>query len=60
MSMKVWDRAGMVLATHGSAVGQVSAARHVTDRATQPVYQNFDSSTKYHPKTIKLEMDMSN
>ena len=34
--MKVWDRAGMELATPGSAVRHASVARHVTDCATRP------------------------
>ena len=35
--MKVWDRAGIELATPGSAVRLASVARHVTDCATRPV-----------------------
>ena len=34
--MKVWDRAGIELATPGSAVRHASVARHVTDCATGP------------------------
>ena len=34
ISTKVWDRAGMELATPGSAVRLTSVARHVTDFAT--------------------------
>ena len=34
--MKVWDRAGIQLATPESAVGHVSAVRHVADCATRP------------------------
>ena len=34
--MKVWDRAGIELATPGSAVRHASVARHVTDWATGP------------------------
>ena len=34
--MKVWDRAGIELATPGSAVRLTSVARHVTDCATRP------------------------
>ena len=34
--MKVWDQAGIELATPRSAVRHVSAARHVTDCAMQP------------------------
>ena len=36
ISTKVWDRAGIELATPGSAVRNVSVARHVTDCATRP------------------------
>ena len=35
--MKVWDRAGIELATPGSAVRLTSVARHVTDCAMWPV-----------------------
>ena len=35
ISMKVWDRTGIVLATPGSAVRHASVARHVTDCATR-------------------------
>ena len=34
--MIVWDRAGIELATPGSAVRLASVARHVTDCATGP------------------------
>ena len=34
--MKVWDRAGIELATPGFAVRLASVARHVSDCATQP------------------------
>ena len=34
--MKVWDGAGIELATPGSAVKLISVARHFTDCATQP------------------------
>ena len=34
--MKVWDRAGIELATPGSAVRLASVARHVTDCPTRP------------------------
>ena len=37
ISTKVWDRAGIELATPGSAVSHASVARHVTDCATWPV-----------------------
>ena len=33
---KVWDRAGIELATPGIAVRHASVARHVTDCATRP------------------------
>ena len=36
ISMKVWDPAGIELATPGSAVRYASVARHVTDCATRP------------------------
>ena len=36
ISTKVWDRAGIELATPGSAVRHASVARHVTDCATRP------------------------
>ena len=36
VSMKVWDRARIELATPGSAVRLASVARHITDCATQP------------------------
>ena len=36
ISTKVWDRAGIELATPGSAVRLASVARHVTDFATWP------------------------
>ena len=36
ISAKVWDRAGIKLATPGSAFRHVSAVRHVTDCATRP------------------------
>ena len=39
--MKVWDRAGIQLATPGSAVRLASVARHVTDCATRPGQQHF-------------------
>ena len=36
ISTKVWDRAGIELATPGSAVRLASVARHVTDCAARP------------------------
>ena len=36
ISTKVWDRAGIELATPGSAVRFASVARHITDCATRP------------------------
>ena len=36
ISTKVWDRAGIELATPGSAVKLVSVARYVTECATRP------------------------
>ena len=41
ISTKVWDRAGIELATPGSAVRHASVARHVTDCATQPGKQHM-------------------
>ena len=35
---KVWDRAGIELATPGSAVRLASVARHITDCAMWPVF----------------------
>ena len=40
--MKVWDRAGIELATHGSAVRLASVARHVTDCAMRPGTRQMD------------------
>ena len=34
--MKVWDRAGIELATPGFALRLASVARHITDCATRP------------------------
>ena len=49
ISTKVWDRAGIELATPGSADRHASAARHVTDCATRPgiveVYNSCIDST---------------
>ena len=42
ISMKVWDQAGIELATSGYAVRLASVARHVTDCATPPVQIWFD------------------
>ena len=47
ISTKVWDRAGIELATPGSAVRLASVARHVTDCATRPgekVWSEHDHS----------------
>ena len=41
ISMKVWDRAGIELATPGSAVRFPSVARHVTDCTMRPVLLQF-------------------
>ena len=41
ISTKVWERAGIELATPGSAVRHASVARHVTDCATQPGIMYF-------------------
>ena len=45
--MKVWDQAGIELATPGSAVRHASVARHVTDCATRPGLL-FDSEYIVH------------
>ena len=52
--MKVWDRAGMELATPGSAVRLASVARHVTDCATQTgqVLITRDLISKYRFKRL--------
>ena len=42
ISTKVWDRAGIELATPGSAVRHASVARHVTDCATRPGILSLD------------------
>ena len=47
ISTKVWDRAGIELATPGSAVRHASVARHFTDCATPP--GNWQT-TKNHAK----------
>ena len=44
ISTKVWYRAGIELATPGSAVRHASVARHVTDCATRPGATNNDDS----------------
>ena len=41
ISTKVWDRAGIELATPGSAVRLASVARHVTDCATRPGHKGL-------------------
>ena len=43
ISTKVWDWAGIELATPGSAVRYASVARHVTDCAKRPVFRMRDS-----------------
>ena len=43
ISTKVWDRAGIELATPGSAVSFASVTRHVTDCATRPCCKQFGS-----------------
>ena len=43
ISTKVWDRAGIELATPGSAVRYTSVARNVTDCATRPGNCEFQS-----------------
>ena len=48
ISTKVWYRAGIELATPGSAVRHASVARHVTDCATRPGLLISSASTKLH------------
>ena len=62
--MKVWDQAGLKLATPGSAVRLASVARHVTDCATRPgiachievdmCIKDFKNQTKGFQYTVKL------
>ena len=54
ISTKVWYRAGIELATPGSAVRHASVARHVTDCATRPgmndrmeVDQQWEANLEY-------------
>ena len=54
ISTKVWDRAGIELATPGSAVRHASVARHVTDCATRP------NKEKIIVKSNILEMWINN
>ena len=49
ISTKVWDRAGIELATPGIAVRHASVARHVTDCATWP-----GSKKKAEVKIVKI------
>ena len=44
--MKVWDPAGIKLATPGSAVRHASVASHVTDCATRPGRFDFQGLLK--------------
>ena len=46
ISTKVWDQAGIKLATPGSAVKLTSVARHVTDCAMRP---GSDCKTEFYP-----------
>ena len=49
ISTKVWDRAGIKLATPGSAVRLASVARHITDCTTRPGLQHkFKCTTEYY------------
>ena len=43
ISTKVWDRAGIELATPGIAVRHASVARHATDCATRPGMEHFST-----------------
>ena len=43
ISTKVWDRAGIELATPGSAVRHTSVARHITDCDMWPSTLKFGS-----------------
>ena len=56
--MKVWDRAGIKLATPGSAVRVASVARHVTDSAMGPgnilFYFILSSEINAYQKQIKV------
>ena len=53
--MRVWDQAGIELATPGSAVRQVSAVRHVTNCATRPGV----TVMRYHALTTVNIEDLS-
>ena len=59
--MKVWDRAGIELATPGSAVRLASVARHVTDCATRPGYSfNCDGCLRVLPKLTEMASKLNN
>ena len=47
ISTKVWDRAGIELATPGSAVRLTSVARHVTDCAMWPGISDIERIQEY-------------
>ena len=58
--MKVWDRAGIELATPRSAVRLASVARHVTNCATRPsktavLISNRAYRTRKNVPTVHLE-----
>ena len=46
ISTKVWDQAGIELATPGIAVRHSSVARHVTDCATRPGFLKFEKMSQ--------------
>ena len=47
ISTKVWDRAGIELATPGSAVRHASVARHVTDCTTRPGISRYGLTARW-------------
>ena len=56
ISTKVWDRAGIELATPGIAVSFASLARHVTDCATRPGDRQTDRQIdRYQTETCLSE-----
>ena len=54
ISTKVWDQAGIKLATPGSAVRLASVARHITDCATRPGPTPY-ISVNYLPPYISVD-----
>ena len=61
ISKKVWYRAGIELATPGSAVRHASVARHVTDCATGPGFQQCGmcDQQKLRPACAYAQSDQS-